>query len=334
MKGISWGSVWKISGDPLEERYRVLSREFESLRHLRNTLQERRPSYRDVADWGARSKALQRVDECLAEGRKFAEWYMGLSDKSGGLKCVGFFRWLSSRRLFQSLGADRLFHRLSPRSEASGILVSVGFLPWLSRRIFKNKPPDNIGPMKRFQQEVAKTAGLVMTRILLPEWQKETESLLFDKSRVQAQKPGAAEDRPFTPSTEMADHVRTAEEFFVLPYLGFVQNTIGRMRTIVFGMLMIFVAMTLAISSYPFEPLAVLGGVFLGLFVLVGGILISVYAGMNPDATLSYVTDTKPGELGLHFWAQLATFGITPLFALITTLFPSLSDFLASWGQP
>jgi hypothetical protein len=99
-------------------------------------------------------------------------------------------------------------------------------------------------------------------------------------------------------------------------------------------MLVVFVAMTLGIASYPFEPLPVLGGFFLALFVGAGAILVIVYVAMNRDAVLSYVTNTNPGELGWSFWGQLITFAATPLFALLTTLFPSFADFLLSWVQP
>jgi hypothetical protein len=49
-----------------------------------------------------------------------------------------------------------------------------------------------------------------------------------------------------------------------------------------------------------------------------------IYAGMHRDATLSYITGTHPGELGLEFWRQLITFRVGPLLGLLTTLFPRL----------
>jgi hypothetical protein len=55
---------------------------------------------------------------------------------------------------------------------------------------------------------------------------------------------------------------------------------------------------------------------------------------MFRDETLSHITNTTPGELGLQFWTKLLVFGIGPLFALLTTLFSSLTDFLVSWVQP
>ena len=124
------------------------------------------------------------------------------------------------------------------------------------------------------------------------------------------------------------------EELFLLPYLGFIQNILGRIRTIVLGSLFLFIASTFAVSSYPFDPLPVLGGMFLMVFSLTGGTVIWVYAQMHRDATLSYITNTRPGELGGKFWIQLVTFGAGPLLGLLTTLFPSITDFLSSWILP
>jgi hypothetical protein len=49
---------------------------------------------------------------------------------------------------------------------------------------------------------------------------------------------------------------------------------------------------------------------------------------------LSYITNTEPGQLGSQFWFQLFTFGVGPLLGLLTTIFPSISDFVVSWLQP
>ncbi len=116
LKGLSWRSVWAVSGSTLEERYRVTSRQLESLRHLRNLLHKR------VRENSANEdKALKKVEECLQKGQCFAKWYVE---------------------------PGKLF--------------------------------DNIEPLQRFQEELAATAGSVMTNVLLPAWQLETESLIFD----------------------------------------------------------------------------------------------------------------------------------------------------------
>src|SRR5262249_51121785 len=156
---------------------------------------------------------------------------------------------------------------------------------------------------REYQLELASTAGTVMEKILLPEWQKETESLIFETSAESGK-------TDVVPSGKPPSHVRAAEEFFILPYLAFIQNSLGRIRTIAIGDLWLFVCTTLAMSSYPFDPLNVLGGIFLVVFLIYGGITALVYSQMSRDATLSHITDTRPGELGWEFWERLIAFGI------------------------
>jgi hypothetical protein len=68
---------------------------------------------------------------------------------------------------------------------------------------------------------------------------------------------------------------------------------------------------------------------------VVGGVVIvKVYADMHRDATLSHVTNTKPGELGTEFWFKIVGFGFAPLIGLLTRIFPGMTDFVFSWLQP
>jgi hypothetical protein len=63
-------------------------------------------------------------------------------------------------------------------------------------------------------------------------------------------------------------------------------------------------------------------------------VIAAVYAQMHRDSTLSLVTDTKPGELGVDFWFKLIGFGAGPILGLLATIFPELPGSLFSWLQP
>ena len=102
----------------------------------------------------------------------------------------------------------------------------------------------------------------------------------------------------------------------------------------VMSILFLFVATTVAISSYPFDPRQGLSGTMVVLFVLLGAVVLYVYAQMHRDATLSNVTNTTPGRLGGEFWFKIVGFGIAPLLGLLTTIFPEITDFVFSWLQP
>jgi hypothetical protein len=112
---------------------------------------------------------------------------------------------------------------------------------------------------------------------------------------------GGGEAHPFVPPPSSKKYIQDAEEFVCLPYMGFVQNILGRMRTIVLSIIFLFVATAAAISSYPFDPRPGLAAVLLAVFVVLGSVITYVYARMHQDSTLSLLTNTKPGELGLDF---------------------------------
>ena len=62
--------------------------------------------------------------------------------------------------------------------------------------------------------------------------------------------------------------------------------------------------------------------------------VIYVYSGMERDATLSYITDTKPGKIGGEFYIKMAAFLAGPVVGILTTQFPAISDSILGWLQP
>jgi fumarate reductase subunit D len=128
--------------------------------------------------------------------------------------------------------------------------------------------------------------------------------------------------------------VRNAEEFVCLTFLGFIQNIVGRLRTLAMTIVALFFATTIALSTYPFDPRQVLSAILIALFAILGIVIVKVYAEMHRDATLSHVTNTKTGELGPEFWFKVLAFGFAPLVGLLTRIFPGISDFIFSWIQP
>ena len=277
LKGLYDGSLGKFSGNVLEERYRLISRQFESMRNLQNAL----------AVWSVISPeemqhkqiALEQLAQCERQGSYFAIWW-------------------------------------------HVVLLDDDFRD-------RQKEHD-IRPLTEFQQMLAATAGCIMKHVLLPAWSTETQPPAANPESSAKSADGAAT------SVDLPSHVRAAEEFFILPYLGFIQNILGRMRTIAFGILWVFVAAALALSSYPFDPVPVIGGIFLTLFLLVGVAILFIYTGIHRDPVLSRIaiSKTEPGKIDLEFWKKLFAFALGPLIALLTTLFPSIADFLASLLEP
>jgi hypothetical protein len=278
LRGFSWGTIWKMSGNVLDVRYKLLSRQLESLNHLHASLEDLISSgaYLEGHELQQVRKCNAVVDECRSAGIVFAKWY---SDN------------------------------------------------------YHNPGAGGLGSFAAFQEHIAATAGHVLTDLLAPSWRKEKQSLILapvqsgDDSDEQKK-----EQSPLQPPSR--EHIRNAEELTSLTYLGFVQNILGRIRTIALGGLFLFLAATLSVASYPFDPRPTLSGILALLFVIFGAVVVFVYADMHRDATLSHITNTTPGELGPQFWVKIIAFGAAPALGLITAAFPELSGFVFSWLQP
>lgn len=274
LRGFSWGSVWKMSGNVLEVRYKLISRQIECMNHTITSLQDflANPSAPKQNLVDARS-ALDALLSMRTATMIFAQWY--------------------------SLNYDKYL---------------VG----------------DLTPFREFQKSIASASGILLSKLLVPEWQTEKESLVIDPTA----KGDKDDDSLEPPPPSKAVHIRNAEEFVCLNYLGFIQNVLGRLRTMAMTVLVLFLASTLAMSTYPFDPREALSGVLIALFIIVGAAIVKVYADMHRDATLSHVTNTRPGELGPEFWFKILGFGFAPLVGILTRVFPGITDFVFSWLQP
>ena len=169
---------------------------------------------------------------------------------------------------------------------------------------------------------------MLLTQLLLPAWRNEGISLLVWR------KDEKEETSPNPPPLAKEEHIRNAEEFVCLSYLGFIQNILGRLRTMALIVVGLFVASAVAMSSYPFDPRPGLSAALVAEFVFATVVIVNVYAGMHRDATLSYVTNKRPGQLGSEFWFKILGFGFAPLIGLLTRIFPGITDSIFSWLQP
>jgi hypothetical protein len=272
LHGFSWGSVWKMSGNVLEVRYKVISRQLECMNHTIASLQDFLMNPANSGGVTGTVSSLIALGKMHDAGTTFADWYSTNYTKT-----------------------------------RAGDLTSFC----------------------AFQKSVAAASGTLLTKLLLPEWRKEKGSLLAAPIKEEKE-----EATPDPPPQAKEEHIRNAEEFVSLCYLGFVQNVLGRLRTMATTIVVLFLAATLAISSYPFDPRQALSVVLIVLFVITGAVIVKVYAQMHRDATLSHITNTKPGELGTEFWFKIIGFGFAPLLGLLTRVFPGIADFVFSWLEP
>lgn len=270
LHGFSWESVWKMSGNVLEVRYKIISRQIEAMNHTLAALNKGCKT--DVV---GSKEARDSLEATVKVSRKFAVWYAENYMKAGAGDLTDF---------------------------------------------------------RKFQESVAATSGTLLTKLLIPAWRAEEDSLIADPFRSAEDKEKEGAPNPLPRAKEA--HIRNAEELVCLTFLGFIQNALGRLRTIALTIVVLFLACTLAISSYPFDPRQGLSTVLVLLFLIAAVVTIKIYAEMHRDSTLSHVTNTRPGELGSEFWFKIGGFGFAPLIGLLARIFPGLIDFIFSWIQP
>ena len=284
IRGVSWGSVWKISGNVLDFRYKLLVSLLECETHFRNALQAAKP------------------EECKP--------------------------W----------PGDEGYRKLHGPSNAEGTLDSLGvargeFAAWYGSS-WHNESLRNQDKLTALQHNYAAFAGNLMAWVLLPEWLKESEELLPISADAEGKEDPENKEGKSKTKAALAPHIRYAEEMVCYVYLGFIQNILGRMRTLVMGIVSLFIAATISLACYPFDPRTTVNAVMVLLFLILGAVIVVVYAQMHRDSVLSALTNTKSGELDPEFWFKLISFGAGPVLGLLATIFPEMTDFLFSWIAP
>ena len=273
IRGFSWGTVWKMSGNVLEVRYKLISRQLESMNHTIASLKLFKASSATPITVEMVAESLKCLEDMREAGHGFARWYL---------------------------------------------------------ENYTNADAGDLNAFRTFQKRVANVCGSLLRNLLLPTWRAEHESLVVAVEK-EAGTPGIVGQLAPLAKEEC---VRNAEEFVCLTYMGFVQNILGRLRTMAVSIVALFVSCCVAISTYPFDPRQALSGVLIALFLVSSAAIVFVYAGMHRDATLSHVTNTTPGELGSEFWMKLLVFVAPLLLGLLARVFPGITDSFFAWLQP
>ncbi|MGA7521313.1 MAG: hypothetical protein WBW84_02460 [Acidobacteriaceae bacterium] len=119
------------------------------------------------------------------------------------------------------------------------------------------------------QTLISKLSGTLITQVLVHEWQNEEASLIVSDKMPEA----LSESAQMPVVLSKSPLVRAAEEFVCLYYLAFIQNMMGRMRTLILSIGLLFLATTISSAVYPFDPQPLLGYTFLTLFLLLTGVV-------------------------------------------------------------
>ncbi len=167
----------------------------------------------------------------------------------------------------------------------------------------------------------------ILNELLMPEWMRERPAPVLREGP-----PETKADEHMPLSNIVA--VKMAEEFLCMVYVGYLQNLLGRMRTMVLSITGIFAAIAMAVGFYPYTPRPIISLSLVFLLLVIGCVVGAVYAGLDRDSTLSHITNTQPGSLGAQFWLRMISFIGVPAMGLIVGQFPEITDFVFSWVAP
>jgi hypothetical protein len=124
------------------------------------------------------------------------------------------------------------------------------------------------------------------------------------------------------------------EECLCLSYANWLTNQLGLMRTLAMRVAGLFVLLTVSVALYPFGHRNILSTIGVVLLVFTISVVATLYSQMHRDPILSFLTDTKPNELGGEFWLKLFGFASVPVLSILALQWPQLGRLLSSWFAP
>jgi hypothetical protein len=185
---------------------------------------------------------------------------------------------------------------------------------WNSSRNDERKVIETFG---EHQRKVSLEAGKVLAS-LSKVWEKEGEE---PKRKREQEKDEELKTRAY-------------ERFVSLVYVSFLLVVLARMRTLIMAISGMYILILLALTLYPFEPRPAIQIYLIVMLVFIVSVVGLVFAQIHRDATLSHITDTKPGELGGDFYLRMASFVALPLFTFFASQFPEIGRTFYSWLEP
>jgi len=324
---VSWSPLWRMGAGSDADFRRLLSMEYEAFARVTQATAAPHPAAAPAT--GPTPQQQLRASYELA----MDNWL----DAKGSRTSIRAEAELSQPgRLLTTLSRIPLLGRVSP------LLARASFAlkRWLIK-IQEQRKLDRtlIVDFKKAQTQLA-VGGAIALKFLDGAWQSvgsapgRAEETGSSAGRLWAKiKSTLSQTGPSNEDTRLS-HIRACEEFLTLLYYAFIMVVVIRIRTLVVALGGMYVFLLLSMSVYPFQPQV---GIRISLVVLLVGIIAVVgivYAQMHRDTTLSYLTSTRPGELGSGFWLRIGAFVALPILSFAASQFPEISGALQSWVEP
>lgn len=298
LTGFAWSPLWRMgSGDILILR-KIIRSKLEAAQAIRN------------ARFGSQ-EFQTAVKDTIKQGKQVREVYgiaMDYSLRSSAWQLLRSpINWF--RRINEQGELETKLIKSTWKAQRRVARVGAHALAFVAEQRSRSNAINGQKGEKRTLAGIITTA----TRTALINRKRDIKGLLSDKCN---------------------EEVRLCEHLLALIYTDFILVVVIRIRTLAMSIAGVYVLLLLALSVYPFQPQLGIRAwlmVLLGIIVAVVGM---IYAQMHRDSVLSYITDTKPGELGSDFWVRIVSFVALPLLSLLASQFPEIGGTISSWLEP
>jgi hypothetical protein len=140
--------------------------------------------------------------------------------------------------------------------------------------------------------------------------------------------------RPCSPLSPPEKLGLLEEEYVALRWLLFIRYVMRQLRNLLGFIIAGFIISVISLSAYPFRGHRWIGLSNVAILIAIGIVVVMVLAGMDKDAILSRLTESKANELGKTFFFRLVQFGALPVLTVLTAQFPTINRILFSWLRP
>ena len=168
----------------------------------------------------------------------------------------------------------------------------------------------------------------ILRRFLVPEWKKR----LLPWSANTA--PSEKADDSMELESVKEDAYDSAQAFVAMQFSMFINYGVRQIQNLVLAVSLCFGFLVIALNVYGFQSPQMIGRFLLGGFAVLGFIVWKIMSQMERDPILSRLSGTVEGELNKEFYLKLIGYGTLPVLGLLTSVFPSIGNFLSSWVQP
>jgi hypothetical protein len=123
-------------------------------------------------------------------------------------------------------------------------------------------------------------------------------------------------------------------DVFALHTCRYLVYVVRQIQRIAWSIGLALVMLIAVLTAYSAQSPQLDGRLLAVLFLIIGGIVVWVFASMEKNWILSRIDRTEPGKLNFEFWMQATAVVAVPLIGVLVHLFPSIGSFASSWLAP